>query len=625
MVVIHRITLKNANKMKKIFFCMLALVAAMLGSCVSDEEVRIMPEFSYSDNEVLLPRAEGSIYTAPIATTEPVVTAEYNCEWLSVEVNTRHAIFTTLSENAGEENRSTEVILRAGDFMEEVTVTQQCLEVPDNGLVVGQQTEDGLGMIFWVDPENPTAGKAISLQRLEGKAFELSPKYHEATSLIDGKANTALFEEHTAEEAAGYCKSLGEGWYLPARYELHELFAAYNGVGFGEDGFTNAVPDAISDREKQARAAFDKLLTDLGGTIINKAAATGNGDSYWSSTESDAENAWSVRFGKWADAAYKKSGTSRFVRCMFHVGDFKVPEEPATISLSTQSIALEAEAGSAGATTVTSNKDLSTIAVVIADPSWVGYAVADGVVTFTASSANETDAIRSTTATITVGAGENTATATVTISQAKKITVEPWKLGEVVPDTDKSKGGIVVWVDPTDGTRAKIVSMKREKIAWGDNTFHFGTPTNADEGSDVMAIIAAHEKASTCTIMAWAQALGEGWYIPTRSELTLFYDYYNGNHSLKVNIEALPTEEKAQRDAVEKVFADAGADPICTNADGTASGSAVTGAGESYWTINEKSDGIKAFYVRFGKFGNDLQEDKTKSNRWARGMRVVKK
>ena len=625
MVVIHRITLKNANKMKKIFFCMLALVAAMLGSCVSDEEVRIMPEFSYSNNEVLLPRAEGSSYTAPIATTEPVVTAEYNCEWLSVEVNTRHAIFTTLSENAGEENRSTEVILRAGDFMEEVTVTQQCLEVPDNGLVVGQQTEDGLGMIFWVDPENPTAGKAISLQRLEGKAFELTAKYHEATSLIDGKANTALFEEHTAEEAAGYCKSLGEGWYLPAVRELHELFAAYNGVGFGEDGFTNAVPDAISDREKQARAAFDKLLTDLGGTIINKAAATGNGDSYWSSTENeDGTKARYIRFGKWAEDAGDKTKTGRFVRCMFHVGDFKVPEEPATISLSTQSIALEAEAGSAGATTVTSNKDLSTIAVVIADPSWVGYAVADGVVTFTASSANETDAIRSTTATITVGAGENTATATVTISQAKKITVEPWKLGEVVPDTDKSKGGIVVWVDPADGTRAKIVSMKREKIAWGSMEVAFGI--GDAEGAVNTAKIAAHEQASTCTILAWVQALGEGWFIPSKDELTAFYDYYNGGHSgTAVDTESISQAEKDQRDAVEAVFAAAGADPV--NANGELTGSAATGSGESYWTSNEKSgnSATQVFYVRFGKFANNSQSNKDSSSRYARGMRVVKK
>ncbi len=625
MVVIHRITLKNANKMKKIFFCMLALVAAMLGSCVSDEEVRIMPEFSYSDNEVLLPRAEGSSYTAPIATTEPVVTAEYNCEWLSVEVNTRHAIFTTLSENAGEENRSTEVILRAGDFMEEVTVTQQCLEVPDNGLVVGQQTEDGLGMIFWVDPENPTVGKAISLQRLEGKAFELSPKYHEATSLIDGKANTALFEEHTAEEAAGYCKSLGEGWYLPARYELYDLFAAYNGIAFEGDGFTNATPDKISDKEKMARAAFDKLLTDLGGTIINKAAETGNGESYWSSTENeDGAKAWYVRFGKWGCDVGAKTGTSRFVRCMYQVGDFVVPEEPTTISLSAQSIALEAEAGSKGTTTVTSNKDLSTIAVVIADPSWVGYSVAEGVVTFTASSANETDAIRSTTATITVGAGENTATATVTISQAKKITVEPWKLGEVVPDTDKSKGGIVVWVDPTDGTRAKIVSMKREKIAWGSIEVAFGI--GDAEGAVNTATIAAHEQASTCTILAWVQALGEGWFIPSKDEVTAFYDYYNGGHSgTAVNTESISQAEKDQRDAVEAVFAAAGADPV--NANGELTGSAATGSGESYWTSNEKSGNSadQVFYVRFGKFSNNAQSKKDSTSRYARGMRVVKK
>ena len=612
--------------MKKIFFFMLTLVAAMLGSCVSDEEVRIMPEFSYSDNEVMIARAEGSSYMAPIVTTEQVVTAEYDCEWLSVEVNTRHALFTALTENEGEENRTTEVILRAGDFMETVTVTQQCLEIPDNALVVGQMTEDGLGMIFWVDPENPTVGKAISLKRLEGKAFELAPTLHGATSLIDGKANSALFAEHTAEEAAGYCKAMGEGWYLPAVRELHELFAAYNGVAFGGDGFTNAQPGAISDKEKQARTAFDKLLTDLSGDIINKGAENNNGESYWSSTENeDGTKAYYIRFGKWAEDVGNKTGTSRFVRCMYQVGDFVVPEEPTTIKLSTQSIALEAEAGSTGTTTVTSNKDLSTIAVVIADQSWVGYSVADGVVTFTASSANETGDTRSTTATITVGAGENTATSTVTISQAKKIAVEPWELGDVVADTDKSKGGIVVWVDPTDGTRAKIVSMKREKVAWGDNTFHFGTPTNGDEGSEVMAIIAAHEKASTCTIMAWAQALGEGWYIPTRAELQLFYDYYNTNHSTKVKIEELPAEEKAQRDAVEKIFADAGADPVCANADGTATGSAVTGDGECYWSINEKSDGIKAFYVRFGRYGNDLQEDKTKNNRWARGMRVVVK
>ena len=140
----------------------------------------------------------------------------------------------------------------------------------------------------------------------------------------------------------------------------------------------------------------------------------------------------------------------------------------------------------------------------------------------------------------------------------------------------------------------------------------------------MMATIMAHASASTCTILAWAQALGEGWYIPTRNELTLFYDYYNGNHNTKAAIETLPPEELAQRDAVEAIFAAAGGDPVCASADGTATGSKVTGNGEGYWSINEKSDGTQAFYVRFGSYNNGLQGSKT-GTRLARGMRVVVK
>ncbi len=85
-------------------------------------------------------------------------------------------------------------------------------------------------MIFWVDPSNRSIGKAVSLARLEGKPFELTMKAHGAESRVDGLANTALYTEHTAEEAAGYCTAMGEGWYLPAVNELNELFDAYNGI-----------------------------------------------------------------------------------------------------------------------------------------------------------------------------------------------------------------------------------------------------------------------------------------------------------------------------------------------------------------------------------------------------------
>ena len=46
----------------------------------------------------------------------------------------------------------------------EVTVTQEC-KVPDLSLKVGQSVDDGIGMIFWVDPSDKMVGKAVSVKR----------------------------------------------------------------------------------------------------------------------------------------------------------------------------------------------------------------------------------------------------------------------------------------------------------------------------------------------------------------------------------------------------------------------------------------------------------------------------
>ena len=40
-----------------------------------------------------------------------------------------------------------------------------------------------------------------------------------------------------------------------------ELFDAYNGVGHTDPDFVSAVPDKLTEVEKAARAAFDKMLT----------------------------------------------------------------------------------------------------------------------------------------------------------------------------------------------------------------------------------------------------------------------------------------------------------------------------------------------------------------------------
>ena len=69
----------------------------------------------------------------------------------------------------------------------EVTVNQLAKDESEvKTLKVGQLTEDGLGMIFWVDPDNQEAGKAISLERWGGNPFEASIKLHNAFSTING-------------------------------------------------------------------------------------------------------------------------------------------------------------------------------------------------------------------------------------------------------------------------------------------------------------------------------------------------------------------------------------------------------------------------------------------------------
>ena len=54
-----------------------------------------------------------------------------------------------MTQNDGEDARSTVVKLTCGSYTVEVTVTQDSKE-PDLSLKVGQSVDDGIGMIFWV-------------------------------------------------------------------------------------------------------------------------------------------------------------------------------------------------------------------------------------------------------------------------------------------------------------------------------------------------------------------------------------------------------------------------------------------------------------------------------------------
>lgn len=369
--------------MKRIIYLLLILNLGLL-SCVDDASVRVMPEFNCKDTKVNLAKAAGSSVTSLLYTNVGQVVAQYQAEWLSVDVNAKSVIYTALTQNDGEDARSTVVKLTCGSYTVEVTVTQDSKE-PDLSLKVGQSVDDGIGMIFWVDPSDKMVGKAVSVKRQGGNPFEASVMSHNALSTVNGYANTALFTAPAANDAVAYCQSLGEGWYLPARDELWELFDVYNGIGHADPDFASVVPDKLTEVEKAARAAFDKMLTDLQGDVINEAAGSGNGESYWSSTENAAgDKAYWVRFGKSGADAGNKTATNRFVRCMRTVGDYTYPEEPATLTVAPNPVTLEGANEAEANVTLTSNK--SVFSVVLADDSWLSYTISGTTVTFKAKS-----------------------------------------------------------------------------------------------------------------------------------------------------------------------------------------------------------------------------------------------
>ena len=104
------------------------LLCLILVSCKEYNEVRIMPEFNNSETEVTLDKNIGSQATVVINTTADDITAEYDADWLSVDVNKRRVIYTITAVNETGEPRTAVVKLVSGEWMQEITVTQRELE-----------------------------------------------------------------------------------------------------------------------------------------------------------------------------------------------------------------------------------------------------------------------------------------------------------------------------------------------------------------------------------------------------------------------------------------------------------------------------------------------------------------
>ena len=605
--------------MKNLTF-ILSFLCLILTSCKDYNEVRIMPEFNNSETKVTLYKNLGSSVTVVINTTADDVMAEYNASWLSVDVNKRRVIYSVAEVNETGEPRSTVVKLHSGDCVSEVIVTQREIDESEVKILkVGDLTEDGLGMVFWVDPENPEIGKAISLKRKSGPC-EKPYKMNNAFSTVNGVENTALFVNAGPDDAVTFCTSLGEGWYMPASGELSDLFDAYNGISHSDPSFVANNVENLTDTEKTARSIFDKMLTDLGGDPIN-ATETGAGESYWSSTEiastTDGKNITYVRFGKYLSQGGSKEST-RLARAMKLIGNYKFPEEPATISVSLSSVELSSEEGATGEVTVTTNKEAFTYLVEGDNVSWLKHEQNGDKVVFTALSANTSDKERTAKVIFTAGEGENQATAEVTVTQEKQPIASAFKIGEYV-DKDNgeqlTQGGIVFWAE---GNEAKIVAMKRiEPMSWVDDEAYKATAVGCTDRNDGFANT---EKMKNCAFNNAIPVLRycvDGWYIPSINEMNELFKAYNGGQASAPGLkpDQITPEEKLAREAWDKLFTDRNGD-IMTPA-----------AADIHWSSTEDIDPSKAYFIRFGQWESDKIGTKyqSKPTRYWRLIRKVSK
>ncbi len=335
-------------KISRILYPLLAL-ASVLPACNKAESEPdrfnidatdvVLTDFSAGSTDILL-----ATNRDPVAYVEDAAK-----EWLSAEI-TRRCLTLSYPENTVEEARTGHVNVIAGSIQMTVTVTQPAYvpqqpeqpEPPVEKDTYGMYDlyyEDGkvAGVVFWVSEDRKSALVA-SLDRTG-----MIPWSYDGTHAIgcddkdNGALNTAAIrasEEAASVPALEFCDAHGEGWYWPAINEYKLLFEAYNGTS--TENATKDKPANITEAEKTSRAAFDKLLTDNGGTAMNTAAEDATGDNYWASNEQTVKGVVygsALRFGKYYDGdgePYGKTSANKYVRaikavpCTGEAG----PEEP---------------------------------------------------------------------------------------------------------------------------------------------------------------------------------------------------------------------------------------------------------------------------------------------------------
>ena len=190
--------------------------------------------------------------------------------------------------------------------------------VPTSGYKIGDIVDGGV--LFWI-ADDAKSGKVVAGPRADG-ANAMFCKDRTTTTgandLDNGANNVAtvkLVDPTLANHPAfKFCEDMGEGWYLPARWEIKSLVAAYFGFAdYGEVPTDTNYSSAII----ASRTYFDNQLKSLTNGVALDGVAK-SGESVYSSNEKDATNAYYFLMSKRSasDQSGAKNSDKRTARCV---------------------------------------------------------------------------------------------------------------------------------------------------------------------------------------------------------------------------------------------------------------------------------------------------------------------
>lgn len=600
--------------MKKTFILCAVSAFAMLVACNKEQtEPSAKESLKLDKTTVAIKSADAGTFEILLSSANVTPAATSDAEWLTVDEITARVLKFSYTANESEAERTGIITVTAGSLNAvKVTVTQAGKKDidPSMALTLGALTEDGKGVIYYVDPDDPSTGMAISIDCISGvdpSVCVWSPldAVAGAESRVNGAANQELLLAGVSDPASAYpaaywCSQVGEGWYLPALDEMlkvREIYAA----------------DVTS---------FDNWLTSNGGSVLN----VGKG-SYWTSTEGSSSEAWFVKVTSTKDPeTISKTSSTRSVRAVKVIGNLVRPAEPVVITLSKSSLTLEGAACNEEVGVEVKNGTLSSVEVNAEDASWLSASISDSKISISAT-ANDGEDRRS--ATITVSAagedGAEPVTATISVEQKPQPKADGFKLLDTYSEGGKVVG-VVFWVSD-DGMSAKIVSLTRsEKIAWAVAESSAATTlieaaVDKADGSVNTAAIREFVKDSPADVpaLAYLDALGEGWYWPAINELQSLFEAYNGtgyDAATNAKPNGLTEDEKAARAAFDALLTDNGGVKLNEADDNN--------NGEQY-LASTQVDGTQVYSFRFGKRNINNDTGKTGTTRMVRAVKLVSK